>query len=57
MKPRHEVADIFHLYGDESRKTHKMTDEQCKVMAALEICRTARLGDHMEIITKSSSRF
>lgn len=49
MKPRCEVADIFRLYGDEYRKTHAMTDEQCKVMAAIEVCRTARLGGHVEI--------
>ena len=48
MKPRYEIADIFRLYGDQYRKTHVMNDEQRKVMRAIEVCRTAQLGGHME---------
>ena len=49
MKPRYEIADIFYLYGDQYRKTHVMTVEQRKVMGAIEVCRTAQLGGHMDI--------
>lgn len=49
MKPQYEVADIFRLYGDEYKKTHSMTTDQRKVMAAIMSCRTAQLGGHVEI--------
>jgi len=49
MRPRYEVADIFHRYGAEYKKTHAMNDEQRKVMAAIKACRTARLGGHTEV--------
>jgi len=43
-----EVADIFHRYGDRYRRTHKASYEQLKVMHHIEICRTARLGGHVQ---------
>ena len=49
MRPPYEVADIFRRYGDEYRKTHAMTEEQRKVMAAIMACRTAILGGHQEV--------
>ena len=49
MKPRFEVADIFRHYGEEYKKTHAMTDEQRKVMAAIEVCRTSQLGGHVDV--------
>jgi hypothetical protein len=49
MKPQFEVADIFLQYGDEYRKTHAMSTEERKVMAAITACRTAQLGGHQEI--------
>lgn len=49
MKPRYEMADIFRLYGDKYRKTHVMSEEQRKVMGAIEACRTSQLGGHTEI--------
>jgi hypothetical protein len=49
MRPQYEVADIFRRYGDEYRKTHAMTKEQRKVMAAIMACRTASLGGHQEV--------
>lgn len=49
MKPRYEMADIFRLYGDKYRKTHVMSEEQRKVMGAIEACRTSHLGGHTEI--------
>lgn len=49
MKPEHELADIFNLYGEEYRKNHVLTANQRKVMAAITSCRTAQLGGHSEI--------
>ncbi|MCP3891098.1 MAG: IS91 family transposase [Desulfobulbaceae bacterium] len=49
MRPTYEIADIFHLYGKEYKKTHAMTEEQRKVMAAIMACRTAQLGGHSEV--------
>lgn len=49
MKPKFEVADIFQKYGEEYKKTHVMTGEQRKVMAAIMICRTAQLGGHQDV--------
>lgn len=52
MRPQYEVADIFRLYGEEYKKTHAMTDNQRKVMAAITACRTAQLGGHSEVCDK-----
>ncbi|MBW2660249.1 MAG: IS91 family transposase [Deltaproteobacteria bacterium] len=52
MRPQYEVADIFRLYGEEYKKTHGMTDNQRKVMAAITACRTAQLGGNSEICDK-----
>lgn len=52
MRPQYEVADIFRLYGEEYKKTHAMTTEQRKVMAAIMSCRTAQLGGHKEVCEK-----
>jgi len=43
-----EVADIFHLYGDDYRRSHTVSYEQLKAMHHIEICRTAKLGGHIE---------
>lgn len=47
-----EVADIFRLYGEDYRKTHKLSFEQLKVIHQIEICRTAALGGHIERCTE-----
>jgi hypothetical protein len=52
MRPQYEVADIFRLYGERYKKTHAMTDNQRKVMAAITACRTAQLGGHSEVCSK-----
>ncbi len=49
MKPQYEVADIFRQYGEDYKKTHFMTGEQHKVMAAITACRTSILGGHKEV--------
>lgn len=44
----HEVADIFRLYGRAYRKQTNLTYKKLKVMHKIEVCRTARLGGHVE---------
>ncbi len=48
MRPPLEVADIFRQHGYEFRLTHKLSPEQRRVMRAIEQCRTASLGGHVE---------
>ena len=43
-----EVADIFRLYGPEYRQAHGMPLRQLRAMRAIEICRTAELGGHVD---------
>jgi hypothetical protein len=43
-----EVADIFRQYGDAYRKTHRLSCDQLRVMQAIEGCRTALLGGHVD---------
>jgi len=46
---RPEVADIFRVYGDAYRKSHAMSPSQHRAMRAIEICRTAVLGGHLDV--------
>ena len=43
-----EVADIFREYGDAYRRKHKLPSRMIKVMNAIESCRTAKLGGHVD---------
>lgn len=43
-----EVADIFRQYGPEYRKIHPMPRNQLRAMRAIEVCRTAELGGHVD---------
>ncbi len=47
-RPAFELADIFRDYGNRYRQTHRLTREQLRVMRAVEVCRTATLGGHVE---------
>jgi Putative transposase/Transposase zinc-binding domain len=49
-RPKWEVADIFRRYGQAYRQQHgaSMSAAQRRVMTALEVCRTAALGGHLE---------
>lgn len=47
-KPQFEVADIFHLYGDEYRQQYHVSQEQRVVMRDIMQCRTAMLGGHVD---------
>jgi len=50
MKPRLEVADVFRLHGPAYRKRFedRMPLRHKRVMRAIEICRTAQLGGHID---------
>jgi hypothetical protein len=56
MKPKYELADIFRGYGDEYRKSHAMTDDQRKTVAAILACRTAQLGGHQEVCDRCGNK-
>ncbi len=43
-----EVADIFRQYGPGYRKTHPLPRGHLRVMRAIEVCRTAALGGHLD---------
>src|SRR6266851_4332883 len=47
-RPTLEVADVFRRYGDAYRQGHALSPDQRRVMTAIETCRTAALGGHLE---------
>jgi len=47
-RPALEVADIFRQHGADYRETHQLSYDQLRVMRAIETCRTAVLGGHLE---------
>jgi predicted Zn-ribbon and HTH transcriptional regulator len=49
-RPRLEVGDVFRRYGDAYRQQHagSLSTAQRRVMSAIERCRTAALGGHLE---------
>ena len=49
-RPKLEVADVFRRYGEAYRESHaaSLSTGQRRVMTAIELCRTAALGGHME---------
>lgn len=49
-RPKLEVADVFRRYGVAYREKHgaSMSIAQQRVMSAIEVCRTAALGGHLE---------
>jgi hypothetical protein len=49
-RPKFEVADIFRRYGGDYRQQHgdSLSVAQRRVMTAIEVCRTAILGGHLE---------
>jgi hypothetical protein len=60
-RPALEVADIFREYGAQYRKIHgtSMSRDQHRAMRAIEVCRTAFLGGHIDVcdecgLTRSS---
>jgi predicted Zn-ribbon and HTH transcriptional regulator len=51
-RPALEVADIFREHGERYRREHALSAEQERVMRAIERCRTAALGGHLERCTR-----
>src|SRR5919204_3469751 len=51
MRPALEVADIFRRHGEAFRAVqgNRLSSEQRRVMTAIEVCRTAALGGHVEM--------
>ena len=47
-KPKHEVAHIFELYGPAFQKAHSLPLSHLKVMQHIRVCRTAKLGGHVD---------
>jgi hypothetical protein len=49
-RPKLEVADVFRRYGEAYRQEHasSLSAAQRRVMTAIEVCRTAALGGHVE---------
>jgi hypothetical protein len=50
IRPKLEVADVFRRYGEAYRQQHgaSLSTAQRRVMTAIELCRTAALGGHLE---------
>ena len=51
-----EVAHIFRLYGERYRETHRLSRPQLRAMRAIEICRTAALGGHVDECDQCAAR-
>jgi hypothetical protein len=49
-RPKLEVADVFRRYGEAYLEQHggSLSSAQRRVMTAIEVCRTAALGGHLE---------
>jgi hypothetical protein len=49
-RPKLEVADVFRRYGEAYRQQHgpSLSTAQRRVMTAIEVCRRAALGGHLE---------
>ena len=43
-----ELADIVRRYGPAYRRAHRLNGDQNKTLNAIEACRTAVLGGHVE---------
>lgn len=57
-RPPWEVADVFRSYGDSYRQNHggSLPMHHLRVMHAIEVCRTAELGGHVEACTNCGAR-
>jgi hypothetical protein len=49
VRPCLEVADIFRTHGEAYRRKHVLTPQQARAMRAIESCRTASLGGHLDV--------
>jgi hypothetical protein len=48
-RPRFEIADIVRAHRAELEHRHRLTPPQRRVLTAIELCRTAALGGHLEV--------
>lgn len=48
VRPALEIADIFRAHGEAYRQRHTVNADQRAAMHAIETCRTAALGGHMD---------
>src|SRR5512144_206215 len=55
-RPAYEVADIVRTYGATYRRTHAVWPVQGVVLRAIERCRTAALGGHVEACAACGAR-
>jgi hypothetical protein len=53
-RPALELADIFRQHGTAYRAQHRLRRPQLRVMRAIEVCRTAALGGHVEQCSQCS---
>ncbi|MBM3794223.1 MAG: hypothetical protein FJW31_09155 [Acidobacteria bacterium] len=47
-RPTPELADSFRHHGEAFRQAYPLSIQQQRVMCAVEVCRTAVLGGHVE---------
>lgn len=48
-RPLIEVADVFRAHGEAYRQSRALSNDQLKVMRAIELCRTEALGGHLDV--------
>jgi Putative transposase/Transposase zinc-binding domain len=56
LRPALELADIFRQHGKTYRAAHRIPRQQLRVMRAIEVCRTATLGGHVQKCSQCSHR-
>lgn len=47
-RPALDLAEIFRAHGETFRQRHRLTLDQRRAMRAIELCRTAALGGHLD---------
>ena len=47
-RARPELADVFRQYGESYQRTHRILACEQKVMRAVSVCRTQKLGGHLD---------
>jgi hypothetical protein len=48
-RPPLEIADVVRAHGEAFRRSHPLTPGQAEVLRAIERCRTAALGGHLDV--------
>lgn len=55
MRPVHEVADILNRYESQWKGLLKLSSHQLRMLGAIQQCRTAALGGHLDACTSCAS--